>query len=780
MKKIFFFAAAAAMMAACSENDQLALNQQVQDQQDKGIQFGVYTNRAVTRAGQAESLNTDALKNGDGIGVFAYHTNNSKYDERTSLPNFMYNQNVKWDATIGNGVWTYAPVKYWPNEFGENAVSEDVDYVTFFAYAPYVSVNPTTGIPEVDMKAFDAEKFAQYLGYVATDDKTAVEDFRTKEGYKAKEEGETADDAVEALKMLYIKQQQGKNITSISRNADKGDPIVRYVVDTNPQTSVDLLWGVAAENNGFVGLADKAATISTDNCYLNLSKQIGTTDSIKWKFYHALAKLNVQIIAAADVVTEGVDPYNPDADTKALQEATKIYLRSIDFTGFATRGALNLHSEDAVPGYVKPNWMNYDGTDLTAGTVTFYDGLKDGKEGYTDNIATGEKPLGLNPELIEEPTTTTWAAKRQGIPTQKYANLFAGAIDDPATTDKDEAATASIFVIPTNERMAITVIYDIMTSDPLLSQNLSDGFTKGSRVQNKISQTLEGLKLEAGKSYTIKLVVGIESVKVTVDVENFIETDAQKVDLPYNPYSEGTQAIVNGQTYANISDAILAAAEESTDDNPQTIKLAEDCNSAGIILPTGSNIIIDFNGKTLTIDSDPLAGSNGTKNQCFQLLKGSKVVMKNGTIKPTNPNLKMIIQNYSDLTLDNMVLDASAAPQILYALSTNQGNSVIKDTKITASTGNVAFDVCCGWGGYTNNQVEVTGNSEINGPIELSMGSQPATASLILTSGKHNGNIKVEDGGDQVTVTKASAFDITNQTLPAGYMWDADGKLVTE
>ena len=26
------------------------------------------------------------------FGVFAYHTNNSKYDKHTSLPNFMYNQ----------------------------------------------------------------------------------------------------------------------------------------------------------------------------------------------------------------------------------------------------------------------------------------------------------------------------------------------------------------------------------------------------------------------------------------------------------------------------------------------------------------------------------------------------------------------------------------------------------------------------------------------------------------------------------------------------------------
>lgn len=519
MKKIFFFAAAAAMMAACSENDQLALNQEIQSQQDKGIQFSVYTNRAMTRAGQAGALDTDALKEGDGIGVFAFHTNNSKYDERTSLPNFMYNQNVKFDAEVGdNGAWTYEPVKYWPNEFGSNAVSEDIDYVSFFAYAPYVAVNPTTGIPEVDMKEFDAEEFAAYLGY------ESVIDFQTKEEYKS------IPDATEALKMLYTKQQQGKNITSISRNADKGDPIVRYVVDTNPQTSVDLLWGVAADAS-FKGLADGQDQITAGNCYLDLSKQIGTTDSIKWKFYHALAKLNVQIIAAADVATEGQDTYEP-ADAENLAEATKIYLRSIDFTGFATRGALNLHSEATTADYkVKPNWTNYDGTDLTAGTVTFYDGLKDGKEGYTDNINTNETPRGLNPELIEEPTTTTWAKKNQGIPTKEYVNLFAGA----------EEATDAIFVIPTNERMSITVIYDIETRDTLLSQNLSDGFTKGSRVQNKISQTLQNLKLEAGKSYTIKLVVGIESVKVTVDVEDFIEADEKKVDLPYNP------SIIEGQ-----------------------------------------------------------------------------------------------------------------------------------------------------------------------------------------------------------------------------------------
>ena len=518
-KRFIYFAAAATMLAGCSETDELAKNQLSEVAEDGAVAFSVYTNRA-TRAGEAGVMTTDALKGtanepGPGFGIFAYHTNNSKYDERTSTPNFMYNQQVKWEAAKK---WTYDPVKYWPNEFGKNALSEDIDYVTFFAYAPYVAVSPTTGIPVVDYKGFDAATFAQFLGYAS------VDAFRAAEGYK------DADDAEEALKMLFAKQQQGKNVTALSRNADKGDPIVNYVVDTNPQTSVDLLWGVAAKDNGFKGLAAPEATVTEGNCYLDLSKQIGVSDSIKWRFYHALAKLNVQIIAASDIATQGTASYAANG-ADALAKATKIYLRSIDFTGFAMRGALNLHSEPVTTEYkLKPNWMNFDGTDLTASTVTFYDGLKDGKEGYTDNIATGEKPLGLNPVLIEEPTTKTWADKRQGIPTQQDANLFAGA----------KTADDAVFVIPTNERMAITVIYDVMTRDTLLNQNLSDGFTKGSRVQNKISQTLKDLKLEAGKAYSIKLVVGIESVKIDVKVEPWDTTEAAKdVDLPYNP-GEGT------------------------------------------------------------------------------------------------------------------------------------------------------------------------------------------------------------------------------------------------
>jgi hypothetical protein len=165
MKKLFILAAAATMVAGCSETEELAQRQVQQQTENDVVSFTVYTNRA-TRAGEPGIMTTDALKGtddipGPGFGIFAYHTNNSKYDERTSTPNFMYNQQVQWsEVSPLTYAWTYTPVKYWPND---NQPADDTgatgsqehNYVSFFAYAPYngtgltLSGNTATGAPTI-------------------------------------------------------------------------------------------------------------------------------------------------------------------------------------------------------------------------------------------------------------------------------------------------------------------------------------------------------------------------------------------------------------------------------------------------------------------------------------------------------------------------------------------------------------------------------------------------------------------------------------------------------
>ena len=130
MKKIYLFAAAAALLTACS-SEELANQEVAQQNAEAPVAFSIYTPRTITRAGEAGELTT--IKVGDaskkGFGVFAYYSNGQKYAEANTFANFMYNQQVKGD---GNGTaaptkWSYEPVKYWPNEYGNAATSDDVD-----------------------------------------------------------------------------------------------------------------------------------------------------------------------------------------------------------------------------------------------------------------------------------------------------------------------------------------------------------------------------------------------------------------------------------------------------------------------------------------------------------------------------------------------------------------------------------------------------------------------------------------------------------------------------
>ena len=581
MKKVLFFAAAATMLAACSNTDELASFQNVQNNQE--VNFEVYANRT-TRAGlpgnntAGYGVTTASLKTGihsqAGFGVFGYYTSNSQFDTNSSMPNFMYNQQVIWNAGAATPSWIYEPVKYWPNEFGNAAVSDDVDRITFFAYAPWQKVTVNTGVPTTDVDAAfvadavstltDDDAICQIL-FGATDfatwkaaaQQTVVDAYNAENGtsylnWTAYETAEPAlaaaaealIDAAPALEKANYQAgiesrmaDQKLNITQLTKNNGTGDPVIKYVVDMHPNTSVDLLWGVAAANGTepytFEGIDNVAdSKIKAGNTFVDLTKQNDVSGKVKWNFKHALARLNVQICTVVDKATpgEGTDAIGQEADgTK--KETTRVWLRSVKFTnGFAQKGALNLHSEnvdDAITDNddrvdaALPKWLDYDGsTELTFEDVVLFDGLKDGKEGTNNNIQKNETPLGINPILTQAKPYFT------GVPI-KLTNLFEGSLtaDDP------------IYVIPDpnqSEYMDITVQYDIETADKRLAGVLSDGVTKGSSIENVITKST-GLKILPGKSYKVKIYLGIESVKYDVEVTDWVDGSGETdVTLPKN------------------------------------------------------------------------------------------------------------------------------------------------------------------------------------------------------------------------------------------------------
>ena len=113
-----------------------------------------------------------------------------------------------------------------------------------------------------------------------------------------------------------------------------------------------------------------------------------------------------------------------------------------------------------------------------------------------------------------------------------------------------------------------------------------------------------------------------------------------------------------------------------------------------------------------------MAGSAGTRTNALQLLKNSNITLKNGTI--VAEDAKNVIQNYSNLTLDNVKIEGKGINK--YLLSNNYGNIVLKNnTKISAQKGMVAFDLYYGMASVYDAGVTVTiadSSVVIEGPIE--------------------------------------------------------------
>lgn len=156
--------------------------------------------------------------------------------------------------------------------------------------------------------------------------------------------------------------------------------------------------------------------------------------------------------------------------------------------------------------------------------------------------------------------------------------------------------------------------------------------------------------------------------------------------------------------------------------NPEedaVIKLSGDTLNNGIAVEESKSFTLDLNDKMLDLEG-AMAGSAGTQTNGFQFLKDSDIVIKNGTIK--SEDAKILIQNYSNLTLDNVKLIGS--PNNTYVLSNNYGNIILKNgTEIRATEGNVAFDLYYGMNkqGAYDNGVTVTIEDPsviIEGPIE--------------------------------------------------------------
>lgn len=540
MKKHLFIAAAAVLaLASCTTSEETfqGIDFAQEEAQNNAIQFGTYLGTQVaTRAGQAGSINTNVLKglgtDGSGtgseaeskkygFGVFAFYTEDKTYGQfqggtytgetgkaaSNSAANFMFNEQIWWsktnaDASYVTG-WTYAPVKYWPNDFANGNAVDDADNdqsdntakggtgkgnVSFFAYAPYVAlpISATTS------------------GIVAINGKTDV-----------------------------------------SANAVAGDPTVKYIVATNGDDIVDLLWGtygstgsnvlgsgnagVAFDNSAAADTYQKAilphqtsATPTYDGYKLNadLTKQ-KTNGTVDFAFKHALAKVG------------GSEVYST-------------------LTGGTTHGLMVVLDIDDMKGAEKGGTFNNSETKVTVSNITIQakalvenGGKKPGDTGYTKtylksqegtlNLATGVWTLNTESTnttaTVSEAATTTHTITTAGSngklnttiaePTSAPEATATGWNDLPKgvlTTAKnvyDSEAAPLVFIPGTYPELTITITYLVRTLD----SKLAGAYSQVSQTISKVVSFSEAVELN--KQYNLLLHLGLTGVKFTATVSDW-------------------------------------------------------------------------------------------------------------------------------------------------------------------------------------------------------------------------------------------------------------------
>ncbi len=179
---------------------------------------------------------------------------------------------------------------------------------------------------------------------------------------------------------------------------------------------------------------------------------------------------------------------------------------------------------------------------------------------------------------------------------------------------------------------------------------------------------------------------------------------------------------VGDEYFTTLNDAAEAAEAGGT------VEMLIDMEGPGLVID--KDLTIDFGGFTYSFTEG--VGSTGTESNGLQILTGSNVTLKNGTLEVAEAAAELfyiLVQNYADLTVTDMTLDGtnldkwSATDGDSYTLSNNSGNVNIEgETNIIANDeGDLAFafDVCK-YASYEAPIVNLDTTGTIEGAIQVS------------------------------------------------------------
>ena len=300
---------------------------------------------------------------------------------------------------------------------------------------------------------------------------------------------------------------------------------------------------------------------------------------------------------------------------------------------------------------------------------------------------------------------------------------------------------------------------DVTVTGATINGNLTNNSTGSISVTDtKVNGNVSNS--QNGKMAIIRSDVDSYSNNIT-----FIDSTQNGEKIPNT--AEGSVAMTGATLYSSLGEAI---EKVQADDIIYILKDVPD--AAGITVASDKKFTVDFGGHEYIL-TDPGAGSPGTKSNGFQLLKNSDITFKNGTIRIAEgtTSIKRIIQNYANLTLEDMHFYAeNQADGQNYPLSFNNGRITFKgDTEIiTPDDNNIAFDVCK-FNNYPN--VTVTFDESYTGTINGRIvydSSDANTHKLYIKGNGTFGSIECTSGSDSaakdgIKVTSGNFAESVNE-----------------
>lgn len=535
----------------------------------------------------------------------------------------------------------------------------------------------------------------------------------------------SADGMSTLTKKEYVAQVGDVKYETLKEALDAAKDNENIVVELLADATLDLAAWSGVNNKMSIGSTNtKSITINGNNHQLTFNQ----TNS-DWNNVATMNDAETKLILNDMAITnsghnEGTTWNKHDINFNCAVELNNVTSdKALAFKNDATIKNVTITETAAVYGiWIQPHGQNVsiDGLTLTAQR-----GIKIDDQ-YVDN------PEKVTLDIANATFNTTKKAgvlvKSKGgadITVGKGINIENVAADKENLVWVDEASATEFYKVTV---AGATVVPESKVSDYVacvMNGEQSWGFYK--KLSDAVNNVEEGFGIKLHQTTT----EAVEVSKPLTITKNGFTADNVTAGEGYKRFESETEIVIRSfnpicaigdNKYETLAEAVAAAGTSEA-----TITLLTEAatdgviSGAGVVVPSGSNITFDLNGLTYNVSGETV-GSSTTETQGFQLLKNSNITFKNGTLKATSPTAQMVIQNYSNLTLEDVNVDGTGLSGWAYALSNNCGTiNLTGSTSITAKEGGRAFDTCK-FGDYAIPTVNINTTGVISGPIEATGG----------------------------------------------------------